>query len=131
MRTFKYLLLLGGLSAAVALTGLTGCESSKSKDPAAAQAARDKEITREVKTKLKNYPVYKFTEADAKAMNNTVQLNGFVLSDGEKRRAEDLARQVPGVNQVVNNLTVQSTLVPTGRTNQMNQPQVYPDTQAK
>ncbi|HWI55771.1 MAG TPA: BON domain-containing protein [Bacillota bacterium] len=131
MRTFKNLLLLGGLSAAVALTGLTGCQSSKSKDPAAAQAARDKEITKQVQTKLKSDPVYKFTEADAKAMNNTVQLSGFVASEGEKRHAEDLARQVPGVNQVVNNLTVQSTLMPTGRTNQMDQPQAYPETQPK
>jgi osmotically-inducible protein OsmY len=36
----------------------------------------------------------------------TVQLNGFVNTRGQKNKAADIAKTVPGVKEVVNNITV-------------------------
>ncbi|HWI60168.1 MAG TPA: hypothetical protein VNZ22_23285, partial [Bacillota bacterium] len=68
MRNFKQIILISGISVAVAVAGLTGC-ASWSKGSGGRTAGRvvdDKNINGEVKTKLTKEPVYKFTDVDVK-----------------------------------------------------------------
>lgn len=128
MRNLKRLVLVGGTSAVMALTTLTGCQmfsgGSDSGDRTAGRELDDKHITANVEKKLKAEPVYKFSDVDVKTFAGVVQLSGFVTTDEQKTRAGELAQQVQGVSRVVNNLTLKpnSPMQPTGRTNQVNQP---------
>ena len=123
MRNLKKLVLVGGASAVVALTTLTGCQmfsgGSESSDRTAGRQLDDKHITANVEGKLKSEPVYKFSDVDVKTFAGVVQLSGFVTTDEQKTRAGELAQQVPGVARVVNNLTLKpnTEMQPTGRSN--------------
>lgn len=112
---FKFAILVA-LSAAVTL--LTGCESyeHKTAERSTGRMVDDKRITSHVKSELAAEPVYKFDDVQVKTFNGVVQLSGFVTSDEQKRRAEEIAHQVNGVGQVVNGITLkQESLTPTGR----------------
>lgn len=131
MRNLKNVVLITGASAIMAMTALTGCQmtGSHSSDRSAGRTLDDKVITSRVEGKLKDEPVYKFSDVDVKTFAGVVQLSGFVSSDEQKQRAGELAQNVEGVSRVVNNITLKPTanggnngLAPTGRTNNVNQP---------
>jgi osmotically-inducible protein OsmY len=122
MRNLKRLFLTGGMSAALAVVTLTGCQTGSSGDRTAGRALDDKHITMNVEEKLREEPVYKFSDVDVKTFAGVVQLSGFVSSEEQKRRAGDLAQRVEGVSRVVNNITLKPTMAPTGRPNDLNQP---------
>lgn len=128
MRNLKKLLITTGAGAVIAMTILTGCEmmnhESHSGERTAGRTLDDKTITENVKHDLNQEPVYKFSDVDVKTFNGVVQLSGFVNTDDQKRRAGQLAQQVPGVAQVVNSITLKQTgnLAPTGATNNAAQP---------
>lgn len=83
----------------------------------------DKKIASTVRSDLRNDPLYKFHDVDVKTFDGVVQLSGFVNSDEQKRRAEEIARQVPGVTEVQNSISLKpnNTYAPTGRVNGQNQ----------
>jgi osmotically-inducible protein OsmY len=116
MLNLKKLVLVGGMSAMFALTG---CEmlNHHSGDRTAGRALDDKTVTATVKHDLNREPVYKFDGVDVKTYDGVVQLSGFVDTDEQKRRAEDIAKQAEGVTQVVNNISLKpnGNLQPTGR----------------
>jgi osmotically-inducible protein OsmY len=120
MRKLKSWFLAGGVSAVmavtglVAVTGLTGCKSS-SGSQASTRPPDDGTITSEVKKRLASDPAYKFPEVGVKTFDRVVQLSGFAYSPDQRQRAEDVAKTVPGVAQVVNNISIKSTLTPTGQ----------------
>jgi len=121
MQNFKSLIVIGAL--AVAVAGLTGCESWGTRGSSERTAGRmvdDHRITQSVQSELKNEPVFKFNDVDVKTFDGVVQLSGFVNSDEQKRRAGELAQRVPGVTQVVNNITLKpfAPPTPTGRFSQ-------------
>lgn len=124
MRNLKKLALITGATAIMAVTALTGCQSSPSGNRTAGRALDDKAITRNVEDKLQQAPVYKFTDVDVKTFAGVVQLSGFVSSAEQKQRAGELAQTVEGVSRVVNNITLipntGTDLTPTGRTNELN-----------
>ncbi len=124
MRNLKKLGLIGGMGALMAIATLTGCESNRHSDRTAGRTLDDKMITREVQKELDGEPIYKFGDVDVKTFAGVVQLSGFVTTEEQKRRAGDIARQVQGVSQVVNNITLKPTmgtgLSATGRTNNLN-----------
>jgi hyperosmotically inducible protein len=124
MRNLKKLVLAGGASAIIAVVTLTGCQMTghSSGDRTAGRALDDKHITMNVEEKLREEPVYKFSDVDVKTFAGVVQLSGFVSSDEQKRRAGELAQRVEGVSRVVNNITLKPNMAPTGRTNDLNQP---------
>jgi hypothetical protein len=74
-------------------------------------------ITGEIQKKLREEPVYKFSEVDVKTFAGVVQLSGFVTTDEQKRRAGEVAQHIDGVSRVVNNITLKpaGNLTPTGR----------------
>jgi len=114
MRNLKRWFLSGSICAAMAIAGLTGCESSGKK---AQGVPDDGKITHEVKERLKHEPAYKFTDVEVKTFDRVVQLTGFVTTPAQKQRAEQLARSVYGVSSVVNNIALvhNPELTPTGK----------------
>jgi len=108
-------------TAVVALGTFTGCEtwnrttSTSTADRSAGRVADDKKITMDVKSNLKAEPTYKFTDVDVKTFAGVVQLSGFVNSEDQKQRAQQLAQQVAGVTQVQNNIALKPQAnTPTG-----------------
>jgi hyperosmotically inducible protein len=122
MRNLKKLVLLSGMSAVMALTG---CEmmNHHDGDRTAGRALDDKTITATVQHDLNREPVYKFDGIDVKTYDGVVQLSGFVDTEQQKHRAEEIAKQAEGVTQVVNNITLKpagNTMAPTGQPNGYN-----------
>lgn len=94
-------------AASVLLAGLTtACNSPRGGTRTEGQMMDDRQLTRLVETRLRNDPVYKYQGVDVKTFNRTVQLSGFVDSDVQKQRAEQLASQIPGVENVENAVMV-------------------------
>jgi len=68
----------------------------------------DTAITTSVKTHLAtDGPLKTMTQISVKTVENTVYLTGKAPTLQAKNRAEEIARQVDGVQTVVNNITVQ------------------------
>ena len=119
MLNLKKIVLVGGMSAVVALTGCEALSNHNAEsDRTAGRALDDKTITETVQHDLNREPVYKFNGVDVKTFDGIVQLSGFVDTRDQKQRAGDIAKQVQGVAQVVNNITLKpngdNDLTPTG-----------------
>ena len=99
------------LTAATALA-FVGCQTtSDDRDThkrTAGQYVDDKVLIQRVKGALGDNEVYKFPDVKVNTYKGTVQLSGFVASDEQKRRAEEIARNVPGVYNIQNNITLKS-----------------------
>src|SRR5205814_9170098 len=95
----------------------------KSSERTAGRMVDDKKIASSVRSELRNDPLYKFHDVDVKTFDGVVQLSGFVNADEQKRRAEEIARQVPGVMEVQNSISMKpnNTFTPTGRATSQNQ----------
>jgi len=76
----------------------------------AGEYGSDSKITTRIKTDLYKDKVVKGTEVKVSTMNGVVQLSGFVESQQAKERAAEIARSIPGVVDVHNDL-----ILPTGR----------------
>lgn len=88
------------------LVGLTaGCTAMTGKS--AGENVDDAKITASVKAKLAGEKVATLTKVDVDTNKGTVYLTGNVENDTIKARATELARQVAGVREVVNNLKIQ------------------------
>ena len=115
MRTRNRCQLLALVSLSAVL--MIGCSSPKD-GRSEGRTVDDKNITAEVKKSLKDEPAYKFSEVNVDTFAGVVQLSGFVETDGQKSRAEELAKSKSGVRGVANGILVTTTaLEPTGRTN--------------
>lgn len=130
MRNFKKLIVLSSLGIAVAGTGLTGCEQLHEREArqtgrSSAQYVTDQSTDNRVKDALHNSPVYKFPGVGVQTFDGVVQLNGFVEAPDQKRAAEDIAKNVPGVQRIVNNIAITSEVSPTGRGNGVYRAPIY------
>jgi len=119
MRNLNKWAVISSLSAAVAVLGLSGCETWGHKDSERSEGrvVDDSRITHNIQTDLKKEPVFKFDDVDVKTFSGVVQLSGFVNTEEQKRRAAEIAQQTPGVAQIVNNITLKPMTgpTPTGR----------------
>ena len=79
-------------------------------DRSAGEYIDDKSLTARVSAALRDNAEYKFEEVGIVAFTGTVQLSGFVNTAGQKDRAGEIAKQVPGVANVVNNISVKDKL---------------------
>jgi hyperosmotically inducible protein len=75
----------------------------------AGTAIDDSGITAKVNTALIDDPTVKARQVDVETSHGVVQLNGFVDSAAAKERATTVARSVEGVQEVHNNLVVQTS----------------------
>jgi hyperosmotically inducible protein len=87
-----------------------GCRSSggttDSEGRTVGQRIDDTVATSRVKGALGDAKTYKFNDVDVSTHQGVVQLSGWVNSQEQKSAAESIARNVPGVGDVVNNITV-------------------------
>ena len=97
---FRSMLVLAML---VSLTA--GCTAMSGKT--AGESMDDTKITAAVKTKLAGERVATLTKIDVDTNKGTVYLTGNVENATMKARATEIAREVSGVREVVNNLKVQ------------------------
>jgi hyperosmotically inducible protein len=71
----------------------------------------DAGITTSVKAKLAAEKIATVTRIDVDTNQGVVALNGTVRSAEMRTRAEEIARQVKGVRDVINNLRVQAAAI--------------------
>ena len=112
MNTFRKLASHSFLCAALA--GLFGgcVYYGKDSDRTTGRVIDDRNVTSRVTSVLDESPVYKFPNVRVSTYNGVVQLSGFVIKDEQKIEAAELARRVPGVTEVINNIS----LAPMGAT---------------
>jgi osmotically-inducible protein OsmY len=92
---------LGTLS----LVGLTGCTSEQTTQ-STGQHMDDRATSSRVRSALSTNPEYKFDLVNVVTFKGEVQLSGFVNAKAQKSTAGDIAKNVEGVKQVANNITV-------------------------
>ncbi len=97
------------LAAAVAVASLagTGCAVSSGQS-SVGQYVDDATITTRVKARFAEDRSVSAMRIQVETLNGTVQLAGFAASQAEKDQAGSLARGVPDVKNVVNNIIVRS-----------------------
>ena len=105
----KSLNLLVGIAPLVASLLFTGC--IRDHDRAMGRVLDDRSVAAKVKGALNDSPVYKFPHVLVTAYNGTVQLSGFVYKDEQKTEASEVAKRVPGVVEVINNISMAPTSV--------------------
>ncbi|MBK9133502.1 MAG: BON domain-containing protein [Betaproteobacteria bacterium] len=97
---------LGALAAAaIAAGGFAGCAVTD-RQSTIGQAVDDTAITARVKKRMAEDKDVSAMRIEVETLNGTVQLAGFATSQGEKDRAATIARDVPGVREVRNNIIV-------------------------
>jgi hyperosmotically inducible periplasmic protein len=82
-----------------------GCGST-SADRTAGQSIDDRAISRRVQEALSADPAYKFGDVKVTTYEGKVQLGGFVDRGEQKGQAEDIAKKIPGVKEVKNDITM-------------------------
>ena len=88
------------------LCGVTGCTSGSQYKQSTGEYIDDHGTSSRVKKALGADPQYKYEGVKVDTFKGTVQLSGFVNSNDQKNRAEDLVRKVEGVNLVENSITI-------------------------
>lgn len=92
---------------AVTLATLVGCAGGESRK-STGEVIDDAAITTKVKTALIRDDTLSAFDINVETYKGTVQLSGFVESDEDVERAEEVASRVGGVVKVRNDLRVQS-----------------------
>jgi hyperosmotically inducible protein len=119
MLNLKKIILVGGMTAVVALTGCETSNHEASNNSGGRSEGRkldDSAITAAVKRDLEQAPDYKFNTVDVRTYAGVVQLSGFVDTPDQKNRAGDIASHEDGVTQVMNNINLKpKPMEPTGR----------------
>jgi hyperosmotically inducible protein len=103
------------VSTAVMLVAITGCETTPKDERSEGRSIDDKHITENLEKSLEKEPTYKFSEVKVSTFAGIVQLSGFVNSDEQKSRAEEIAQDTDGVKQVVNGIALKPEMPATGR----------------
>lgn len=91
---------LGGL-------GMTGCAVTSGQSTAG-EYIDDRTIATRVKTRFAQDDKVSAMRIEVGAVNGTVQLSGFAASAEEKARAAEIARGVPDVKSVRNDIIVRA-----------------------
>lgn len=92
-----------GVLAVLALLGLAGCAGTATERSTGAYID-DKTISAKVEGKLALDSLTQALQVEVETYEGVVQLSGFVDNAETLQRAEEIARSVPGVKEVRNNL---------------------------
>jgi hyperosmotically inducible protein len=84
---------------------LSGCAGDRYHQ-STGEAIDDKGISMRVSSALSGDSQYKYEGVQVKTFKGTVQLSGFVDTQAQKSRAAELAKNVEGVRDLDNNITV-------------------------
>ena len=102
MKQLKYFFTI---FAAIVFMSILGCAST-TKSEGTGEYIDDSVITTKVKAAIFNEPTLKATEINVETYKGVVQLSGFVRSQSDVNRAEEVARGVKGVKSVKNDMRV-------------------------
>lgn len=100
--TLVAILAVGGIA-----TLSTGCAGSATRQ-STGEMVDDATITTKVKTAFVRDDLVKALDVKVDTFKGVVQLNGFVDTNEQKLRAEQIATGVQGVSRVQNNISVKS-----------------------
>jgi len=114
MKSLKAMGMAASFACAVAVTSLvtTGCAGDQN-TRSTGTYIDDAAVSTKVKTELLADKQVKGTEVKVRTYGGDVQLSGFVDSPEEKTRAVEIARAVPGVRVVRDDLVVKIAEAPT------------------
>ncbi|MHB1091845.1 BON domain-containing protein [Thiobacillus sp.] len=104
MKTSQSRLVAAALVAA-SVFSVAGCAVTRDQSTVG-QYVDDSAITAQVKAKFADSPVVSAMAISVETLNGTVQLSGFAKNDTERNTAESIARKVPNVKAVKNNIVV-------------------------
>lgn len=90
---------------AVAALATTGCAVTSGQS-SVGQYVDDATITTRVKARFADDPRVSALRISVETLNGTVQLSGFATTQAEKDLASSIARAVPDVRAVTNNIVV-------------------------
>jgi osmotically-inducible protein OsmY len=102
MHTSK-LLVAAVIAASTLVSG--GCAVTRDQSTVG-QYVDDKTITTQVKARFIDDPTVGAMSIKVETLNGTVQLSGFAKSENERSTAENIARNVPNVKAVRNDIIV-------------------------
>ena len=95
------------LSVILMMAGAVPLQALADNERTAGQVVDDMSIAARVKTALATDPVTDAIKIDIEVDKDMVQLNGFVDTEAERSRAEEIASSTEGVASVTNNLRLQ------------------------
>src|SRR5688500_4501139 len=107
-RVLKLSVSIFTLGALVMAGGPTGCAGDRYTQ-STGEHIDDKAETSRVRAALSEDTQYKYEDVKVQTFKGVVQLSGFVNSRDQKNRAGDLAKKVPGIKEVENNITVKES----------------------
>lgn len=90
----------------IGLLGITSGCSSTPKSESVGQYVDSSVLTTKVKAAIFNEPTLKSLEVNVETFKGEVQLSGFVTSKEQIQKAVEVAKSVPGVIGVKNNMVV-------------------------
>ena len=99
---------LAAIAVAFTLIGAVGCSSTSTRE-STGQYVDDSSITTKVKTKFVEDKTVSAMRIHVETFQGVVQLSGFANSDAERNRAIELARSVPGVKDVKDDIQVKNS----------------------
>ena len=108
-KTLKALALVACLGALPLVVGLTGCASDRY-NQSASQRIDDNRTAENVRDALARDPEYKYDGVNVVVFKGVAQLSGFVATSAQRSNAGDVAKRVPGVKELENNITVKDML---------------------
>lgn len=95
------------LVAAIGALGISGC-AVQSGQSSVGQYVDDATITTRVKARFAEDREVSAMRIQVETLKGAVQLSGFAASQAEKERAAELARGVPDVKSIINNIVVRA-----------------------
>ena len=109
-KTLKALALILVLATLPLFLGVTGCAIGSRTEQSAGERIDDHNTSSRVKNALAEDAQFKYDGVNVETFRSTVQLSGFVTSRDQKNQAGEIARKVPAVKEVVNNITVKESV---------------------
>jgi len=104
LTAFSWILCLSLWSLSAGLLA-TGCADNRY-EPSPGVKLDDSMTSQQVRDAFLADRQYKFEDVKVTTFQGTVQLSGFAATGDEKSRAEKIARDIPGVTKVENNISV-------------------------
>jgi osmotically-inducible protein OsmY len=100
-------LMFVALLALAGVAGVAGCAVTSGQSTVG-NYVDDTTVTTRVKTRFAEDQQVSAMRINVETLKGVVQLSGFATSAAEKSRAGEIAREVPGVQDVRNNIIVRS-----------------------
>lgn len=90
---------------ALSLLALAGCAVVRNQSTPG-EYVDDAVLSTQIKSRFAQDPIVSASALEVESLRGTVQLSGFARSQDEKDRAGALAREVPGVKEVRNDIII-------------------------